>query len=79
LTTTESGSLRPAFEHDPFAVDDELWPDATWDPAGVHVPRVRASAGLRFFGGLLIAIALSTVLWLLIGATATLIYSQLAQ
>jgi hypothetical protein len=74
-------SRRTAFDHDPFAGDDELWLEEDLrvsTPCGRRVPADGSVGALRFFRGLLIALTLSALAWLTFAAAAIAAYRHWA-
>lgn len=70
-------SRRTAFDHDPFAGDDELWLDEDYfvaTPRGRPMPADRSAGALRFFRGLLVALALSALAWSALAAVALTVH-----
>jgi hypothetical protein len=70
-------SRRAAFDHDPFAGDDELWLEEDFwvaTPRGRPLPADRSAGALRFFRGLLVALALAALVWSTFAAVALIVH-----
>jgi hypothetical protein len=60
--------------HDPFAGDDILWAEEDWaDHAAMH-----EDAGLRFWSGLMLGLAVSAVAWFALAGFTYLAYRVIA-